>query len=127
MVFVEYGLVFALGALGYGAVEVLYRGFTHWTMMIAGGVCFTLLYLISAKSRSKLWRKCLMGGAAITAVEFIAGAIVNLYLGWNVWDYGSQRLNLLGQICLSFSVLWTLMCLPCMVFCRLIRHSLFAK
>ena len=30
--------VFALGAAGYAALELLWRGRTHWTMALTGGV-----------------------------------------------------------------------------------------
>ena len=47
-----------------------------------------------------------IGSTIITVLEFITGCIVNLWLGWNVWDYSNLPLNLLGQICLPFSTLW---------------------
>ena len=47
-----------------------------------------------------------IGSTIITVLEFITGCIVNLWLGWNVWDYSNLPLNLLGQICLPFSILW---------------------
>jgi uncharacterized membrane protein len=42
----------------------------------------------------------------ITVLEYITGYIVNIRLGWNVWDYSDLPFNLNGQICLYFSVLW---------------------
>ena len=35
--------LFCFGALGYGAIEVTFRGHTHWTMLVAGGLCLLLL------------------------------------------------------------------------------------
>ena len=43
--------IFLLGALGYGAVETLWRGGTHWTMLLTGGVCFLLIYLNATRLR----------------------------------------------------------------------------
>ena len=48
----------------------------------------------------------------ITAIEFVAGAIVNVRLKLNVWDYSKMPLNLYGQVCLPFSLLWCLLTLP---------------
>ena len=38
--------------------------------------------------------------------ELAAGVAVNLVLGWHVWDYSAQPLNLFGQICPRFSFYW---------------------
>ena len=39
--------LFFVGAFGYGQIELLYRGYTHWTMLAAGGVILLVLGLIS--------------------------------------------------------------------------------
>ena len=44
--------------------------------------------------------------AAITAVEFIAGLILNVWLGLGVWDYSHMTGNICGQICPQFALLW---------------------
>jgi len=48
----------------------------------------------------------LIGVGIILTLEFISGCIVNLWLNLNVWDYSNMPLNLLGQICLPFALLW---------------------
>ena len=35
-------VTFCLGAAGYGLLEYLYRGRTHWTMLLAGGAALVL-------------------------------------------------------------------------------------
>lgn len=45
-------------------------------------------------------------GAAITAVEFAAGLIINVWLGMGVWDYSAMPGNIMGQVCPQFLVLW---------------------
>jgi len=115
--------IYLIGALGYGAIELLFRGHTHWTMLLAGGVCFCLLYKISSLPMRK-WQKWVLGASAITTVEFVAGAIVNIWLKWSVWDYSGHALNLFGQICLLFTVLWFLLCIPAMELCVLLRSGL---
>ena len=39
----EYGGVFTAGGLGYGGLELLWRGRTHWSMLLCGGVCAVLI------------------------------------------------------------------------------------
>ncbi|MBQ3003172.1 MAG: hypothetical protein IJD82_05525, partial [Clostridia bacterium] len=46
------------------------------------------------------------------AVEFVTGLIVNHWLHLSVWDYSDVPLNLLGQICLPFSLVWFVITLP---------------
>jgi hypothetical protein len=49
----KYSLLFLIGAVGYGAIEVIWRGFTHWSMMIAGGLCFIIFSLVAEKFEGK--------------------------------------------------------------------------
>lgn len=32
--------LFVVGGLLYAVIEILWRGYTHWTMAILGGMCF---------------------------------------------------------------------------------------
>ena len=34
-----------------------------------------------------LWQQMLLGACIVTVLEFLTGCIVNLWLGWDVWDY----------------------------------------
>lgn len=119
----EYGFVYAVGALGYGAIEVLWRGHTHWTMILTGGAGFSGLYLLSKlMSGRRLLTRCVAGSAVLTAVELASGCIVNLWLGMRVWDYSSFPGNLFGQICPQYSFLWFLLCIPVMPFSKHLRR-----
>lgn len=105
--------VFGFGALIYSLIEVLFRGYTHWSMTVAGGVAFSLIYLININLKTKnLVIRCLAGASVITAIEFTAGCIVNLGLNMQVWDYSHEKFNILGQICPLFSFAWFLICIP---------------
>ena len=125
MVILEFAFIFICGALGYGSLEMLWRGRTHWTMLILGGLCLYLVYIIATRTREKLWKKLVMCAAVISSLEFLVGCLVNLHLGWNVWDYSDMSLNLMGQICPLFSVLWLLLSLPCIYLSRLIYRFIF--
>ena len=115
--------VFALGSILYGLTEILWRGWTHWTMLLCGGICFTLMYLVSGSELS-LVKKWLLNTCIITTVEFVAGCIVNLRLHWQVWDYSSLPFNLLGQICPRFILMWFALSIPGVALCTLL-HRLF--
>ena len=105
---IKYAVLFIMGGLVYMSLELLWRSYTHWTMGVLGGICFICLGLINEilSWETPLVLQMLIGGTIITILEFITGCIVNLWLGWNVWDYSNLPLNLLGQICLPFSILW---------------------
>ena len=38
---------FAIGSVLYGTIEILWRGYTHWTMLLAGGICLALFYVFN--------------------------------------------------------------------------------
>lgn len=106
-------ILFAIGGIGYCTLEILWRGYTHWTMLILGGVCFYLLfYVFHYMENTNVFTKAIIGGSIITAAEFLTGCIVNIALKWDVWNYASAPYNLLGQICLPYYVLWILLCIP---------------
>ncbi len=113
----RYLLAFGIGAVVYSLLEILWRGYTHWTMTLTGGFCMVLLMFISAAPLA-LPLKWLAGAAAITLIEFTVGCIVNLALGWHVWDYSFLPLNLLGQISLIYSGLWFLLSIPAVYICE---------
>ena len=114
----KYSIIYAIGGACYGALEIAFRGRTHWSMVLAGGLCLTIIYAISVNSRMAFWQKCLTGGTVITAVEFITGLIVNVGLGMNVWSYAGMPMNIMGQICPLFSILWCLLCIPVVGLCK---------
>lgn len=104
--------IFAIGALGYGGLEILFRGYTHWTMMLTGGACLlTLHYFNQQFPNTPVLLKAAGGAVIITIYEFAVGLVVNLWYGWKVWDYSLLPGNILGQICPIFTVLWFFLCL----------------
>lgn len=104
-------LVFALGGTAYGLMEILFRGHTHWTMVITGGACVLTLFMLQDWLMSiPLIGAAAMGALVITVYEFFVGIIVNLQFGWHVWDYSAQPGNIMGQICPLFTVIWFLLC-----------------
>lgn len=124
----NYFVIFLFGGLYYCFLEALWRGYTHWTMAITGGACFLGLFIISIRGRGRpVLLLCLEGSLLITAMELIAGSIVNLLLGWNVWDYSSLRFHLFGQICLLYSIIWFFLCIPGIKLCRIFQELLTSE
>ena len=96
-------MIFLLGAAAYPLLELAYRGRTHPSMALAGGISAVLLRCISRKDRP-LWQQALLGGLAITGVEYVIGKAFNRR--YRIWDYRCAPLNVQGQICLPFTLVW---------------------
>ncbi|MBP3442518.1 MAG: hypothetical protein J6L62_06915 [Clostridia bacterium] len=123
--FREYFTIFFFGGIIYGLVEVVSRGFTHWTMVLTGGLAFLLIHLVNTNMKNNsLILRCLAGCAIITFLEFIVGCIVNRGLHMNVWDYSGEKFNVLGQICPLFSMLWFLICIPGVILSYTLKKNL---
>ena len=117
----KYAVVFLVGALGYGGLEILWRGYTHWTMALTGGSCLLVIYFLNISMVNvSIWKRCLLRSAVITVFELAVGIAVNIILKWNVWDYSKIPFNFMGQICLPYSVLWYFLCLPVVWGCSLL-------
>ncbi len=122
----ERSAVFVIGSVAYSAIEILWRGYTHWTMSVTGGICFSILYAVNTSCPTRrLWKKCVIGSATITTIEFAVGCIVNLWLKWNVWDYSQRPLNLLGQICALYTILWYFLSIPIAGLSSLLQKRVF--
>ena len=102
--------LFLYGGTIYSLIEIAWRGRTHPTMFIVGGLGFMFLYNISMTLgiKSRLMR-CALGAFCITLLELGSGIIINIYLGMEVWDYSARPFNFLGQICLLYCLLWFLL------------------
>lgn len=105
---------FVLGGTGgliYVLIEMLWRGYSHWTMFIVGGICFVLIGAINEifTFDMSLILQMAVSSILITGVEFISGCIINRWLGWNVWDYSDMPFNIIGQVCLPYMGLWFLL------------------
>lgn len=106
--FTKYLALFFIGGTIYVSIEHIWRGWSHWTMFILGGICFIALGLINEVLdwNTPMVLQMAIGCAIITTLEFITGCVVNIGLGWDVWDYSQYPLNFLGQISVGSSVLW---------------------
>lgn len=119
----KYALIYTIGAVFYPIIEILYSGRTHWTMSIAGGICFVFVYIINSHF-SNFIMCCALSALVITLTEFDLGMIVNYYLNLNVWNYSFYPFNFMGQICLVYSFLWLLLSVPMYFMCHFLRKKL---
>ena len=120
----ECSISFLMGFFIYSMIEIIDRGYTHWTMGLTGGTALMILYLINSSSGITLLKSCMIGAVFITVTEFLVGVVVNMVFKWNVWDYSEVPFNVMGQICLPFTVLWFILCIPAYFLCRFIRTFL---
>jgi len=98
-------ILFFVGGAGYIAMECLWRGWSHFSMFLAGGTCFLLLgKLNTTRPRLPLPLRALAGAGVITMIELLAGLLFNR--DYRVWDYRDLPVNFHGQICLGFFLLW---------------------
>ena len=115
---------FLMGYFCYSLIEIVMRGYTHWTMSLTGGTVLTILYAINSRRTMTLIRSCIIGTVMITAIELTVGIFDNVIMHWNVWDYSDMPFNFLGQICIPFSCLWFVLCIPARLLCRRIYRTL---
>lgn len=105
--FLRYILLFLLGGFSYCIIEILSRGYSHISMLIAGGICFVLIGNLNRKRKDlSLVSQMFLSTFIITGIELVTGLIVNVWLDLEVWDYSDLPYNFMGQICLLYTNVW---------------------
>lgn len=126
--FLKYLVLLLIGGSIYCMIEVLARGFSHWTMFLVGGMCFILVGIINEITpKMPLIRQMLLSAVIITAVEFISGCILNIWLGLSIWDYTDEIGNIFGQICPKHTVYWFLLSAVAVFLDDFIRYKFFGE
>lgn len=125
----KYSILALIGGVIYGALELIGRGYTHWSMVLLGGLCFVAVGLLNEVIpwEMPLTIQMLYGCLIVTVLEFACGCIVNIALGWNVWDYSDEWGNLIGQICPKYSVLWYFISLAAILLDDWLRYWFFGE
>lgn len=101
-------LIFIMGAL-YMVLEGLWRGWTNISMLVVGGLCAFFVGKLNEYPtfyNLRMWQQCLIGTLITLCVEFISGMTLNVWLGFQIWDYSNTFGNVYGQICLVYGLLW---------------------
>ncbi|WP_370545580.1 putative ABC transporter permease [Clostridium sp. CAG:221] len=119
-------ILFFIYGFMYYIIEVLYRGYSHWSMFFLGGLCGVIIGLLNEKNKTiSVLKQGIYGALIVTILEFIIGYIVNILLGWNIWDYSNVPFNFLGQICLPFTIIWFILSVFCIYLDDFLREKLF--
>ena len=115
------------GIIGVWNRRLMAGGLSPYSIVVVrncGGLVLLTVYTAERRTHHTLWRRCLRSAGIITAYEFVVGCLVNLRLGWQVWDYSSQPGNVLGQVCPLFCFLWLMLSLPVLLLCGWLRHHM---
>lgn len=91
----ERASLFLLGGGAYAALELAWRGTTHWTMFLTGGVCLCLLQALADRPLP-LGPAAAVGAAGVSGLELAVGAVCRRVLHTAVWDYADEWGNLAG-------------------------------
>ena len=123
----KYFILFAIFGSLYVILELIFRGYSNISMFILGGLCGVI---VGGLNNWYSWElpviyQMAISSVIITTLEYITGYIVNIKLGWEVWDYSDLPLNLNGQICLWFSLLWFFLSLLAILLDDWLRYILF--
>lgn len=109
---ISFLFIYTLSGLAYYLVEILYRGYSHWTMFVCAGICGLGLALINDGGYrfETDYRIQVMSGAALcTFLNFIAGKLFNST--YAIWDYRGMLGTLRifdDQVNLFFVGLWVI-------------------
>lgn len=116
-----------MGGCAYVLLEVIWRGYSHWTMFLLGGFLFVALGILNENLtwEMSLIEQAVLGACLVVAAELVTGLIVNCWLGMAVWDYSDLPYNLFGQICLPYAVLWVPVSLVAIILDDYLRWILF--
>ena len=115
-----------VGGVLYGVLEIIWRGYTHWTMVLLSALLCIPLDLANERMPwdLPLCLQAVLGGLCVTGVELAAGLLLNVWLGLDVWDYSALPGNLWGQVCPQYAVLWCLLAGPVIVVFDWLDHWL---
>lgn len=118
--FLKYLTLFLVGGAFYYALEMLFRGYSFLAMAGCGGLCFIICGVLNEKDRCMpLVLQMAIAAFGITAIEFVFGLVLNVWLDLGMWDYSNMPGNILGQICPQFMVL--------AITCQKKRHTACGK
>lgn len=123
----KYMILFAIGGMAYFLLEVLVRGYSHYSMFLCGGAGFLCCGLLNENMKIKMSfiSQMVLSALIITALEFITGLIVNIWLKMDIWDYSQFPYNFMGQICLLYSIFWFFVSSVAIVLDDFLRYKIF--
>lgn len=122
-------ILFLFGGASYIIIEILYRGYSHFSMFILGGILFLEIGILNelCDNKTSLLLQGIIGSFLITVSELITGLILNVWLNLNIWDYSDLPFNILGQISLPYSIIWIFISIVAVILDDILRHRLFGE
>lgn len=125
----KYIFLFEVGGFLYIAIEFLWRGYSHWSMFVLGGICFLFCGIQNEFTPKSYPLVCqaLISDVFVVSCELVTGCIVNLKLGWNVWDYSDLPFNILGQSCPQYFLLFFPLCILGIMLDDFLRFWIFGE
>ena len=115
-----------IGGYSYFLLELIYNGNSCWFSFALGGICFKIIGRIRLLNLNNIY-KCIISGMTITIMEFLTGIFFNLMLNWKMWDYSLLPFNILGQICLPFSLIWIILSFPAIKLDEMLTKKIYAQ
>ncbi len=108
--------IWFLMGMVYFVIEGIWRipkgGDANISMLFVGGLCGLLIGSINQIPKfynMSVFKQSLIGTGIVLVIEYIAGYILNIKMGLDIWDYSDMFFNINGQICLEFGLLWLLL------------------
>lgn len=125
----KYLILMIIGGTIYFLIEVTFRGYSHISMFILGGLCFVIIGTLNEVYawEMAILSQMIISALVITVLELFTGLIVNVWLGLEVWNYSDIPYNFMGQICLLFTNLWFLLSLVAILLDDWLRYKLFGE
>ena len=124
---IKYVVLFVIGGLVYCGIELMWRNRTDISSFLMGG---TAILIVSGLNEGydwdmPVWYQMLLSSLFITAMEYVIG--INFNTDYHIWDYRGLWLNVDGQICLGYSLLWGLLGLVGILLDDFIRWVFFGE
>lgn len=104
----KYMVLGTIPGILYVLIEIGFRGYSHISMFLLSFflcICVGLINEIVPWD-TPFYLQQLLATIIITVGEFICGYIVNIVFNLHVWDYSNMPFNLMGQVCIPFSIVW---------------------
>ncbi len=121
-------ILWYLGGMAYILLELLWRGWSHGSMFVVGGLCFLLIGNINSLFPDMpLLMQSVLGACMVTALELISGLYLNIYLRLGVWDYSPMPYSFLGQVCMGYFFLWIIVAFFAVFLDDFLRFKLFGE
>ena len=110
----QVAFIFALSGTIYVCMEMLFRGYSHWSMWVLAGICGVIIALVNngifLSSKTPFELQVAFCSACCVAGEYIAGLIVNQ--DFQVWDYREMIGTFAGgQLNVFFIMAWIIICI----------------